>query len=196
MERPPETDETEPFRVLITTILSQRTRDENTRAAARNLYEKYKNPKELANAKPGDVEPLIMAAGFPRQKAVKIIETSKVILKEHGGGVPDDLDSLVKLPGVGRKTANCVLAYGFGQPAIAVDTHVHRISNLWGLARTRDPEVTEEVLRRVVPEKYWLEINRLMVRHGQRVCNPVRPRCGECRISHLCDHGLYFLKFQ
>jgi endonuclease-3 len=192
-EKPPEIDETEPFRVLITTILSQRTRDENTRAAAKKLYASYKTPEELACASPGDIEPLIRSAGFPRQKALKIIETARIIHDEYDGKVPDDIDELVKLPGVGRKTANCVLAYGFRIPAIAVDTHVHRMTNLWGLAKTRTPDHTEEALTRLIPKKYWVEVNRLMVRHGQRVCNPVRPKCGECRISHLCDYGIYYI---
>jgi dihydrofolate synthase/folylpolyglutamate synthase len=190
-ERPPEIAETEPFRVLITTILSQRTRDENTRVAAKKLFARFKTPKELAGASPSDLEPLIKSAGFPRQKAGKIIETAKVIHEKHGSKVPDDIGELVKLPGVGRKTANCVLAYGFGIPAIAVDTHVHRMTNLWGLARTRDPDHTEEALTRLIPKKYWLDVNRLMVRHGQSICNPARPKCGECRISHMCDHGIY-----
>lgn len=193
-EKPPEIDETEPFRVLITTILSQRTRDENTRVAAANLFAKYRTPEELAGAKSKVIETLIKPAGFPHQKAGKIIETAKVIWARYDSKVPDNIDELVRLPGVGRKTANCVLAYGFKIPAIAVDTHVHRMTNLWGLAKTKSPDDTEEALTRLIPKKYWLEVNRLMVRHGQKICKPIKPKCEKCPISHLCDYGIYAIR--
>ncbi|MDO9536888.1 MAG: Mur ligase family protein [Thermoplasmata archaeon] len=188
---PPPPGSQEPFRVLISTILSQRTKDENTHIATEALFAKYDNPKKLADAKPEDIEPLIKPAGFFKQKTRHIIQTSKELRDSYGSRVPDNIEELVSLPGVGRKTANCVLAYGFGIPAIAVDTHVHRISNLMGLVKTREPDDTEEVLERIVPVELWLDINRLMVRHGQTICAPMKPRCGECPISHLCDYGIY-----
>jgi endonuclease-3 len=132
-----------------------------------------------------------MPAGFYKQKARSIIAASAMIRDSFGSNVPDNMDDLLSLPGVGRKTANCVLAYGFGKPAIAVDTHVHRISNLMGLVKTQEPEDTEQALMRRIAKELWLDINRLLVRHGQTVCLPIKPRCGSCSISHLCDKGIY-----
>ncbi|MBU4031370.1 MAG: hypothetical protein KKH41_07200 [Candidatus Thermoplasmatota archaeon] len=181
----------EPFRVLISTILSQRTKDENTHLATEALFAVFDTPEKLAHARPEEVEELIRPAGFYRQKSRNIINTAKVLCERFDSLVPDNLETLVELPGVGRKTANCVLAYGFGTPAIAVDTHVHRISNLMGLVRTAHPDDTEECLSRIVPRELWLDVNRLLVRHGQTICAPVRPKCNKCPISHLCDRGIY-----
>ena len=188
---PPPPGSQEPFRVLISTIISQRTKDENTHAATETLFSVFDTPQKMASADIGRVQELIRPAGFYKQKADNIIRTSEALRDRFGSQVPDTLDELVSLPGVGRKTANCVLAYGFGIPAIAVDTHVHRISNLMGLVRTREPDDTEEALSRILPRDLWLDINRLLVRHGQTICAPVKPRCGKCPISHLCDHGIY-----
>jgi dihydrofolate synthase/folylpolyglutamate synthase len=187
---PPPPGSQDPFRVLISTMLSQRTKDENTHIASEALFSRYRSPSELAAAKPEDIEPLIRPAGFYRQKARNIILTSKAIVEIHSSKVPADLDALASLPGVGRKTANCVLAYGFGLPAIAVDTHVHRICNLLGLVNTEGPEGTEEMLAIKIPKEHWHDINRLLVRHGQTICSPTRPKCRICPISHLCDHGI------
>ncbi|MFO7619176.1 MAG: Mur ligase family protein [Thermoplasmata archaeon] len=188
---PPPPGSQEPFRVLISTILSQRTKDENTHVATEALFSVFDTPEKLASADPEEVMALIRPAGFYRQKAMNIIRTATMLRDSFNSKVPDRLESLTSLPGVGRKTANCVLAYGFGIPAIAVDTHVHRISNLMGLVRTQEPDETEECLSRIVPKDLWLDVNRLMVRHGQTICSPVKPRCRECRVSHLCDHGIY-----
>jgi endonuclease-3 len=188
---PPPPGSQEPFRVLISTILSQRTRDENTHAASEALFSRFGTPDELADAARSEVEALIRPAGFYRQKAGAIIEVSRQLRSRYDSKVPADLDALMSLPGVGRKTANCVLAYGFGKPAIAVDTHVHRISNLLGLVRTATPEDTELALSLIIPEKRWLDVNRLLVRHGQSVCRPSGPHCADCPISHLCDKGIY-----
>jgi len=195
--RNPENTETpkpgtqDPFRVLISTILSQRTKDENTHVAAEALFSKYKTPAKLASANPKDVESLIKPAGFYRQKARNIIQVSRIIRDSYSSEVPSTLEELMSLPGVGRKTANCVLSYGFGKPAIAVDTHVHRICNLIGLANSANPEETELQLAIKVKEEYWHDINRLLVRHGQTICSPIKPKCGKCPVSHLCDHGIY-----
>ncbi len=170
----------DPFRVLIATILSQRTRDENTGKASRALFAKYATPAAIEGAPLADLKRLIRPCGFYNQKARVLKETCRALRERHGGRVPDALDELLALPGVGRKTANCVLVYGFRKPAIPVDTHVHRISNRLGWVRTRTPEETEEALVRTVPRRYWLDLNEFLVRFGQEVCRPVGPRCGEC----------------
>ncbi|MFH1587014.1 MAG: endonuclease III [Candidatus Diapherotrites archaeon] len=176
------------FKVLIATALSARTRDANTAKAAKNLFSKYNTPKKLAAAEIKDIEKLIKASGFYKIKARRIKEISRVLLEDFGGKVPNEIDALVSLPGVGRKTANCVLCYAFNIPAIAVDTHVHRISNRLGLVKTKNPEETEESLSKTLPKKYWLAINELMVKFGQRMCLPRSPKCGECPINSYCDY--------
>ncbi|MCK4266413.1 MAG: hypothetical protein KAX31_03970, partial [Thermoplasmata archaeon] len=190
---PPPPGSRDPYRVLISTILSQRTRDENTHAASSMLFSVHDTPASLAAADPKEIEDLIRPAGFYKQKAVKIIATAKLLVERYDSKVPDDLDELIQLPGVGRKTANCVLSYGFDKPAIAVDTHVHRISNLFGLVNSKVPEETEMQLTSSVPEEYWLGINRMLVRHGQTICKPIKPRCHSCPVNHLCDYGIYQL---
>jgi len=178
----------DPFKVLISTILSQRTRDENTRRAARSLFEVYKNPEELAAGDLEVIEQLIKPAGFYRVKARKIKEVATVISQEYGGRVPDDLEKLLLLPSVGRKTANCVLVYAFGRPAIPVDTHVHRISNRIGLVETKSPEETEMRLREIVDRRDWLDLNELFVRFGQEICRPIGPRCEVCDLKSVCKY--------
>ncbi len=188
---PPAPGSQDPFRVLISTILSQRTKDENTHAATEALFSKFDTPGKLARARPEDIEPLIKSAGFYRQKARNIIGVSRTILDRYSSKVPASIEELTALPGVGRKTANCVLSYGFGLPAIAVDTHVHRICNLMGLVNSESPEETENQLGLKVRLEYWHDMNRLLVRHGQTICLPVKPKCGKCPVSHLCDKGIY-----
>ena len=177
-----------PFSILIGTILSARTRDENTAKVVRALFARYGTPQELAAADISDVEGIIRPIGFYRVKAKRIIQVAKIIAEEHGGAVPDDMESLTALPGVGRKTANCVLVYAFEKPAIPVDIHVHRISNRLGLVNTKTPEETEAALVSRVPKKYWLRINDTFVMYGQNVCKPISPMCGVCRIRTRCDH--------
>lgn len=178
----------EPFHSLIKTILSQRTRDENTDIAAEKLFSVYKTPRELANANVKDIEKCIKVAGFYRQKAKRIKTISQIILERYNGKVPESIDELISLPGVGRKTANCVLVYGFGKPAIPVDTHVHRISNRLGITKTKTPEETENELMEFIPKKYWIEINELFVRFGQDICRPIGPKCRECPIFNFCSY--------
>ena len=177
-----------PFSILIGTILSARTRDENTAKVVRALFARYGTPQELAAADIPDVERLIRPIGFYRVKARRIIQVAKIIAEAYGGVVPDDIESLTSLPGVGRKTANCVLVYAFEKPAIPVDIHVHRISNRLGLVNTKTPEETEAALVSRVPKEYWLRINDTFVMYGQNVCKPVSPMCGVCRIRTMCDH--------
>jgi len=176
----------DPFRVLIATILSQRTRDENTARATEQLFAKFPSANALAKAPLKNVERLIRPAGFYHIKAKKIKEVAKVILERHRGKVPRELDSLLELPLVGRKTANCVLVYGFGEPAIPVDTHVHRISNRLGIANSKSPEQTEDQLSSYFEKEYWIEVNELMVRFGRTICLPIRPRCQLCRLNTYC----------
>ncbi|HVC27870.1 MAG TPA: endonuclease III [Nitrososphaerales archaeon] len=177
-----------PFRILIGTILSQRTRDERTTLATERLFRRFKGPRELAGAKEDEVRELIRPAGFYNMKAKSIIKVAKQLVEEFGGEVPSDLEALMSLPSVGRKTANCVLVYGFDEPAIPVDTHVHRISNRLGLVETKTPEQTEAQLVKSVPKRYWLELNELFVRFGQTTCKPVGPRCGECTLRARCKY--------
>ncbi len=177
-----------PFRVLISTILSQRTRDENTTRAAENLFSRYRTPEELARADIDAVRRLIRPSGFYNVKARSIIRVSRQLLEEFGGRVPDDEEDLLKLHSVGRKTANCVLVYGFNKPAIPVDTHVHRISNRLGLVDTKRPEETEAQLVKTVPRRYWLDLNDLFVRFGQTTCRPIGPRCGSCTLRSVCRY--------
>lgn len=178
-----------PFQILIGTILSARTRDENTARVSKRLFARYPTPAKLARAKKKDVEKTIRSIGFYRVKAERIVEVARIIDERHGGRVPRDLEKLVQLPGVGRKTANCVLVYAYGEPAIPVDTHVHRISNRLGLVDTSTPEETEAALAKRVPKKFWLEINDTFVMYGQNICRPVSPMCGECRIRRSCRHA-------
>lgn len=181
-------EDRDPYRVLIRTILSQRTRDENTDEATARLFSEYPTMEDVAYAPVEKLEQLVRKAGFYHVKARRIREVSRILLEEYGGRVPDDIDELLKLPGVGRKTANCVLVYAFNKPAVPVDTHVHRISNRIGLVNTRTPEETERALMEVIPRKYWIELNDLMVQFGQDICRPVGPRHEECPIADECDY--------
>jgi len=180
--------ETGPFSILIGTILSARTKDEATTKAVKALFLKYKNPKELAKAKTKDVEKIIKSIGFYHVKSQRIIEVAKIIDKKYKGIVPDDLDTLVQLPGVGRKTANCVLVYAFEKPAIPVDIHVHRISNRLGLVNTKNPEETEQELMKKIQKKYWIDINDTFVMYGQNICKPISPMCDVCKIKKNCKY--------
>lgn len=178
--------ETGPFSILIGTILSARTKDEATAKAVKALFSKYKNPKELAGAKIKDVEKIIKSIGFFHVKSKRIIEVANIIHTKHKDKVPDDLDILVQLPGVGRKTANCVLVYAFEKPAIPVDIHVHRISNRLGLVDTKKPEETEQELMKKIKKKYWIDINDTFVMYGQNICKPISPMCDVCKIKKSC----------
>jgi endonuclease-3 len=180
--------QTGPFSILIGTILSARTKDEATTKAVKALFSKYKNSKQLANAKVKDVEKIIKSIGFFHVKSKRIIEVAKIINTKYKGKVPDNLDTLVELPGVGRKTANCVLVYAFEKPAIPVDIHVHRISNRLGLVDTKNPEETEQELMKKIPKKYWIDINDTFVMYGQNICKPISPMCDVCKIKKNCKY--------
>jgi endonuclease-3 len=180
----------DPFRVLIGTILSQRTRDENTAKASEQLFGKFDTPEKLASARIEEIERLIRPSGFYHVKAQRIQKVAQQILLDYGGEVPRDVTNLLKLEGVGRKTANCVLVYGFQVPAIPVDVHVHRIANRLGLVSTKTPEETENALMEVFEEREWIVVNELLVTFGKEVCRPRNPRCEECFLLDLCPTGL------
>lgn len=177
-----------PFSILIGTILSARTKDENTTKVVKKLFSRYKTVKALANAKVKDVEKIIKSIGFYHVKAKRIIEVASIINLQYKDKVPRDFEKLVNLPGVGRKTANCVLVYAFDEPAIPVDVHVHRISNRLGLVKTKTPEETEMELMKKIPKKYWLEINDMFVMYGQNICKPISPMCNVCKIKRKCNY--------
>ena len=180
--------ETGPFSILIGTILSARTKDETTTKIVKILFSKYKNSRELANAKIKDVEKIIKSIGFYHVKSKRIVEVAKIIDTKYKGKVPDDLETLVQLPGVRRKTANCVLVYAYDKPAIPVDIHVHRISNRLGLVDTKNPEETEQELLKKIKKKYWLEINDTFVMYCQNICKPISPMCNVCKIKKICKY--------
>ena len=176
----------DPFKILISTILSARTRDTNTRAATEKLFAKYNKPQLIAEADLEDLEELIRSTGFYKVKAARIKEVSKIIQEKYNGKVPEDFEELINLPGVGAKTANCVLVYAFQIPAIPVDTHVHRISNRLGWVDTKTPENTEKELKKIIPKELWLKLNRLFVKFGQEICVPINPKHDICPIKNSC----------
>lgn len=177
-----------PFRVLVGTVLSQRTADPKTDEAAQKLFSAYDTPEAIAAAEPEDIERLIRSVNYYRTKARRIRDICRILVERYSGSVPEDVAELIKLPGVGMKTASCVMVYGFGKPAIPVDTHVHRISNRIGLIGTRTPKDTERELWKIIPEEFVLLVNDLMVKHGQTVCRPVKPQCARCPVAALCDY--------
>ncbi|MCD6547530.1 MAG: endonuclease III [Nanoarchaeota archaeon] len=176
-----------PFEILIGTVLSQRTRDVNTEIAVKNLFSKYNSPQEIANANIKELESLIKSCGFYKVKARYIKKISKILINKFDGKVPKERSKLLSLPGVGPKTSAIVLVYGFGIPeAIPVDVHVHRISNRLGIVKTKKPEETEKQLMKTIPKKYWIDLNRLFVLHGQNICLPRNPKCDVCPINKWC----------
>lgn len=183
----------DPFEVLVGTVLSQRTKDENTGRAVERLFSKYKTAEEIASAPVREIERLIRVSGFYRVKAKRIKEISRIILEKYGGKVPKDINELVKIPGVGHKTAACVLVYGFGVPEIPVDVHVAKISRRLGWTEEKNPNKIREDLMKKIPKKYWLPINSLFVRHGQRICLSGNPKCRICPINKHCKHYKDFL---
>lgn len=176
----------DPFRILIATVLSARTKDSTTLPAATRLFEKADSPIKLLQLQKREIQKLIFPVGFYRQKARHLIEISRILLKKFSGKVPDDLDTLLTLPGVGRKTANLVIAKAYNKPALCVDTHVHRISNRFGYVSTKTPQQTETALRNKLPRKYWATYNDLLVAYGQSICVPVSPWCSKCVVKNLC----------
>jgi endonuclease-3 len=177
----------DPFRVLVSTMLSLRTKDAVTAVASKRLFELANTPTAMLELDARTIEKAIYPVGFYRIKARNILTVCHELNERYGGHVPDDIDALVALPGVGRKTANLVLTLGFGKPGICVDTHVHRITNRWGYVKTKTPDQTEMALREKLPPKYWIEINDELVSFGQHLCHPTSPRCSICPIAQYCD---------
>ncbi|PYN37781.1 MAG: endonuclease III [Candidatus Rokuibacteriota bacterium] len=176
----------DPFRVLIACILSLRTQDTTTGPASARLFAVADTPESMRTLSPRRIERLIYPVGFYRTKARVILGICRDLLERFGGRVPDEIDDLLTLKGVGRKTANLVVTMGYGKPGICVDTHVHRISNRLGYVRTRTPEETEMALRTKLPPRYWIGYNDLLVAFGQNVCTPISPRCSMCPVRSLC----------
>ena len=179
-------DRTVPYEVLIATIMSARTKDETTIRIASGLFHRYPTSRALASARLRQVERLIAPIGFYHVKARHIVATARMLVEAHGGRVPDSMDALLKLPGVGRKTANIVLAVVFGKSTIAVDTHVHRISNRFGWIRTTTPATSEVALERAVPERWKRAVNDTFVKFGKDICRPRRPECWRCPVVAAC----------
>ncbi|MGB9614316.1 MAG: endonuclease III [Fervidobacterium sp.] len=184
-------EEKDPYKVLITTILSQRSKDENTEIASKQLFEKYKTVEEIAQVKPEQLHNLIKPAGLYREKAERIVEVSKILIEKYNGKVPDTFEELITLPGVGHKTANIVLYISFGKNALAVDTHVHRISNRLGWVNTKTPDQTEEELKKLLDPSLWGPVNGSMVEFGKNVCRPISPRCRNCFLKDCCQYFKY-----
>ena len=185
-----------PFKILIGTILSARTRDENTTKVVKKLFARFETADDIASADVEEIKKLIRSIGFYNVKAERIKQVSQMIVNKFGGRVPDDIDSLLDLPGVGRKTANCVLVYAFNKPAIPVDVHVHRISNRLGLVDTKTVKQTELELNKMVDRRLWTKLNNTFVMYGQNVCLPVKPICKICNLKGICkyyyDYNYYY----
>jgi endonuclease-3 len=177
----------DPFRILIGCILSLRTKDEVTYPATERLFAKAKDPAGMLKLTSGAIARTIYPAGFYRTKAKQIRAISAILLSHHGGRVPDTIEELLLLPGVGRKTANLTVTLGFGKPGICVDTHVHRIANRLGWVATKAPDDTETALRLRLPKRWWIPINETLVRHGQQVCKPISPLCSLCPVERACS---------
>ncbi len=178
----------DPFKILIGTILSARTRDENTTKVVNKLFARFKTPQDLASGDVQEIKKIIHSIGFYNVKAERIKQVSQILVAKYNGKVPSDISSLLELPGVGRKTANCVLVYAFDKPAIPVDVHVHRISNRLGLVSTKMPEQTELELSKLVDRRLWTKVNNTFVMYGQNICLPVRPNCKACPLKRMCRY--------
>ena len=176
-----------PYRILVSTIISLRTKDDLTLSASRKLFAEAPDLESLNRLPEDHIARIIYPAGFYRVKAGNLKKISSILLSDHHGEIPSDLQTLLSLPGVGLKTANLVLSLGFGVPAICVDTHVHRISNRMGWISTKKPDDSVGALEKVLPEKYWIPVNELLVLYGQQICTPQSPRCSQCALTVHCS---------
>ena len=175
-----------PFRVLISCILSLRTQDATTAKASHRLFAIADSPQSTLKLTANKIEKLIYPVGFYKTKSKTILDICRTLVDQYGDKVPDEIDELLKLKGVGRKTANLVVTLGYKKPGICVDTHVHRISNRWGYVKTKTPEKTEVALRAKLPKQYWIEYNNLLVNFGQHLCRPISPMCSVCPVKKYC----------
>ncbi|MGB9750083.1 MAG: endonuclease III domain-containing protein [Caldisericia bacterium] len=178
--------EKNPFKILISCVLSQRSKDEMTEKISNDLFNIINSPYDLIKMENEKLEKILYSIGFYKVKAKRLKEISKILIDSYDGSVPDNFNELLKLPGVGRKTANIVITKGFNKDGIAVDIHVHRISNRLGLVKTKKPEDTEFELRKIVPKKYWIELNDYLVNFGKNICTPISPKCSICPIEKYC----------
>lgn len=181
-------EEGDPFRILIATMLSARTRDENTTRVVKILFHRFGNIEGFSRASIEEIREAIHSIGFYNIKALRIKQIVRILIERYNGLVPSNLDDLLSLPGVGRKTANCVLVYAFEKPAIPVDTHVHRISNRLGIVKTTKPEETESELCNIFDKKTWTKVNDTFVAYGQNICLPVKPKCSICQLKKICKY--------
>jgi endonuclease-3 len=175
-----------PFIILISCLLSLRARDVVTIHVCKDLFSRIKTPQQLLALPIEELETIIYKTGYYKTKAKTLRTVSQLLIDKHNSMVPANKEELIALPGVGLKTANLVLGLAYDVPAICVDTHVHRISNIWGLVQTKTPDETEEALKTVLPQEYWIEWNRLLVMLGQSTCTPPRPKCSQCPLRSLC----------
>ncbi len=175
-----------PFETLVSTILSLRTKDAVTEQASHRLLEAAPTPAAIAGLPAPAIEKLIFPVGFYHTKARNLQRTCRILIDEYGGKVPRDIDELLRLPGVGRKTANLVVTVGYNRYGICVDTHVHRISRIWGYVEADTPEKTEFALRQKLPRKHWRTYNDILVTFGQNLCTPVSPWCSKCPVARFC----------
>lgn len=179
----------DPYKVLVATVISQRTREEQTTEVSNRVFARYPNWATLAGANEAELYDLLAGSQYREQKAPRLIEMARLVMEHHGGSTPDTVDALLSLPGVGRKTANCVLVYAFDIPALCVDTHMHRITNRLGWVQTRTPDATEKALARIIPKDLWTGVNRLFLQHGRAICTPGVPICSHCPIRPFCAYG-------
>jgi endonuclease-3 len=179
----------DPYKVLVATVISQRTREEQTTAVSERVFARYPDWAELAGANEEELYTLLEGSQYRETKAPRLISMAKIVVERHGGRTPDTIEALLELPGVGRKTANCVLVYAFDIPALCVDIHMHRITNRLGWVHTKTPEATEKALEKVIPRDLWTGVNRLFLQHGRAICTPGVPRCLVCPIRGYCAYG-------
>ncbi|MCK9229622.1 MAG: endonuclease III [Syntrophales bacterium] len=177
----------DPYRILISTLLSLRTKDEVTRRADERLFELASTPEEMVRLSEDVIRAAIYPVGFYRRKAQTIISVSRELIDRFSSRVPSDIDELLSLKGVGRKTANLVVSMGYGRPALCVDTHVHRVSNRLGYVAAANPDATEAALRKKLPRRYWIDFNGLIIAFGKSICRPVSPLCSSCPVRDYCD---------
>ena len=179
----------DPFQVLVATIISQRTREEQTTAVSARVFARYPDAAALAAADEPALLDLLDGSEYREEKAPRLIALSKILVEKYGGHVPDSIEALLELPGVGRKTANCVLIYAFKKAALCVDTHMHRITNRLGWVTTRTPDATEKALEKIMPQDLWAGSNRLFLQHGRALCLPSVPICSRCPVREWCAYG-------
>jgi endonuclease-3 len=179
----------DPFKVLVATVISARTREEQTTAVSTRVFARYPDAHALAEADEHELYDLLEGSQYRETKAPRLIAMARILVEKYGGKVPDSVEALLELPGVGRKTANCVLIYAFNKPALCVDIHMHRITNRLGWVHTKTPEQTERALEKVMPMDCWAGSNRLFLQHGRAICTPGIPRCRVCPVRQRCSYG-------